>query len=184
MFYNGWKISGECGCEIRFQIRKVEAREFYITQLGWYATAFDSVVWKSRDRALHGKPDMFKMWVFKQSSSFHATGRNMGRWFGSEHTSCPNCNMPDENATHLLHCRDAGRYSLFRSEANKLATWLRNSHTDPTLATILSSYVLSRGDKHLEALGLPSEFHRQNLYTSPANSVQSPSQLTFDAYSG
>jgi hypothetical protein len=72
MFYNGWKISGECGCEIRFQIRKVEAREFYITQLGWYATAFDSVVWKSRDRALHGKPDMFKMWVFKQSSSFHA----------------------------------------------------------------------------------------------------------------
>jgi hypothetical protein len=87
LYYNGSKISGECGREIRFQIGKVKARVFYITQLGWYATAFDNVDWESRDKALHGKPDMFKMWLFKQSSSFCATGKNMGRWFGSEHTS-------------------------------------------------------------------------------------------------
>jgi hypothetical protein len=108
LFYNGSKISGECGREIRFQIGKVEARSFYITQLGWYATAFDNVDWETRDKALHGKPDMFKMWLFKQSSSFCATGKNMGRCFGSEHTACPNCGQPDEDSEHLLHCRDSG----------------------------------------------------------------------------
>lgn len=98
------KSSGECRQEISFQIGKVEAREFYTTQLGWYAIAFDNVDWVSRDKALDGKPDMCRMWLFKQSSSFCATGRNMGRWFGSEHTLCPNCDMPDEDASHLLHC--------------------------------------------------------------------------------
>jgi hypothetical protein len=107
------KISGECGREIQFQIGKVDGREFYITQLGWYATAFDNVDWKSRNSALHGKPDLFKMWLFKQSLSFCPSGKNMGRWFGSEHTSCPNRNTPDEDAAHLLHCRDPGRFSLF-----------------------------------------------------------------------
>jgi hypothetical protein len=61
LFHNRVKISGECGREIRFQIGKVEALEFYITQLGWYATAFHNVDWESRDSALNGKPDMFKM---------------------------------------------------------------------------------------------------------------------------
>ena len=44
-------------------------------QLGWYAMAFDNVDWESRNSALNGKPDMFKMWLFKQSSSFCATGK-------------------------------------------------------------------------------------------------------------
>jgi hypothetical protein len=34
LFHNGVKISGECGREIRFQIGKVEARDFYINHLG------------------------------------------------------------------------------------------------------------------------------------------------------
>jgi hypothetical protein len=58
---------------------------------------------------------------------FCATGINMGRWYGSEHTSCPNCDKPDEDAAHLLHCQDTGRFSLFQSEANKLAGF--SSHT-------------------------------------------------------
>jgi hypothetical protein len=84
----------------------------------------------------------------------------MGKWFGSEHTSCPNCDMPDEDAAHLLHCRDPGRFSLFQSEVNKLAARLRQSHTDPTLATILTDYILSRGTRRLNVLDLPSKFHR------------------------
>lgn len=149
IFYEGSKISGECGAELRFQISKVEARRVYVTQLGWHAQVFDNIDWKARDRALDGKPDMFKQWLFKQSSSFCASGKNMGRWFGSEHTSCPNCNAPKEDAAHLLHCPDAGRFSLFRSEVNKLENWLSMHHTDPDLARILPPYILGRGDKTL-----------------------------------
>jgi hypothetical protein len=107
VFHEGQKISGECGSDItRFHIGMVEARAFNISQLGWHAATFNSVDWKSRDQCLAPKLDMFKMWVFKQSSKFCASGRNMGRWFGSEHTSCPNCRSEDEDSAHLLHCRD------------------------------------------------------------------------------
>lgn len=152
VFHEGQKISGECGKELRFHIGRKEARNFYITQLGWYATTFDNVDWGSRDRALDDKPDMFKMWLFKQSSSFCASGKNMGRWYGAEHTSCPNCNAPDEDAAHLLHCRDAGRYALYRSEVEKGVSWLQQGHTDPQLASILTAYLHGRGSKQLSSM--------------------------------
>lgn len=145
LFYNGHKIVSECGKEIRFQIGRREARQFYINQLGWYAATFDNVDWQSRDSAIGDKPDMFKMWLCKQTSTFCASGKNMGRWFGSEHTSCPNCNAPDEDAAHLLHCRDAGRFALFRSEVEKIVSWLQQSHTDPELAAVLIAYLRGRG---------------------------------------
>lgn len=161
IFHDNNKISGECGAEIRFHIGLVEARAFYITQLGWYAATFDNVDWKSRDKCLSPKPDMFKMWIFKQSSKFCASGRNMGRWFNSEHTSCPNCGLEDEDSSHLMHCGDAGRFGLFREEVNKLTAWLQSSHTDPDLARILPIYLLNRGTVSMSSIeGLPREFLR------------------------
>eukprot|EP00956_Cyclotella_meneghiniana_P045868 scaffold388458_cov96-Cyclotella_meneghiniana.AAC.1 len=108
VFHGGQKIIGECGSEIRYQIGKVEARDFYINKLGWYAAVFDNVDWAARDKVLSRKPDMFRMWVVKQSSGFISSGKNMRRWFGSEHTQCPNCGKEDEDAQHLLHCPDPG----------------------------------------------------------------------------
>ena len=164
IFYEGQKIVGECGSEVRFQIGKQEARQYYITQLGWYAATFDNVDWKSRDKALCDKPDMFKMWLCKQSSSFCATGKNMGRWFGSEHTSCPNCNAPDEDAAHLLHCRDAGRFALYQSEVETVVSWLQQSHTDPVLASLLSSYLRGRGEVTLCSVKHTASFLRPFAY--------------------
>ena len=124
----------------------------YITQLGWYAATFDNVDWKARDKCLAPKPDMFKMWVFKQGSKFCASGRNMGRWFSSEHTSCPNCGVEDEDSAHLMHCPDSGRFGCFREEVKKLTAWLQSSHTDPDLACIIPSYLLNRGSKTLSSM--------------------------------
>ena len=167
LFYCGCKISGECGAEIRFQVGKVEARQFYLTQLGWYAATFDNVDWISRDKALARKPDMFKMWLCKQTSSFCASGKNMGRWFGSEHTSCPNCGTADEDSRHLLHCTDAGRFALFRTELDSLSAWLQQNHTDPLLARVLREYIFARGEKSLSSFQLPLPYqkfaHAQDL---------------------
>jgi hypothetical protein len=49
---------------------------------------------------------------------------------------------------------------LFCSEVNKLAQWLQQSHTDPTLAIILVEYTLARGDKKLCDMSLRQEFHK------------------------
>eukprot|EP00956_Cyclotella_meneghiniana_P027633 scaffold62402_cov42-Cyclotella_meneghiniana.AAC.1 len=159
--HGGQKISGECGSEIRYQIGKVQAREFYITKLGWYAAVFDNVDWAARDKVLSRKPDMFRMWVFKQSSGFISSGKNMKRWFGSEHSQCPNCGKDDEDSHHLMHCPDSGRFALFREEAQKLTVWLEMNHTDPILAKIISRYVMNRGSSRLaDFSNVPPEYYK------------------------
>lgn len=149
---NGSKISGDCGAELRFQVSRVAARTFYLSQLGWYASTFDNVDWEARDAALAGTPDMFKLWLCKQGSSFCASGKNMGRWFGSDVTSCPNCGAEDEDSAHLLHCPDAGRYGLLRAEVDELSSWMQSTHTDPDLARCLKAYILARGQKSFSSL--------------------------------
>jgi hypothetical protein len=61
VYYNSVKLSSECGSEIRFQVGKSKARQYYINSLGWFASTFDSIDWEARDKALDSKPDMFKI---------------------------------------------------------------------------------------------------------------------------
>ena len=149
VFYGGKKIRSECGKEIRYQVGRAEARSFYLSELGWFEATFDSVDWEARDKALDGKPDMFKAWLSKQSSTFCASGVNMGRWFGSPVTCCPNCLKPDEDSRHLMHCTDigrlVGRIALFRAELDELYSWLRQPHTHPGLAAMVYTYLYDRG---------------------------------------
>lgn len=84
----------------------------------------------------------------------------MKRWFGSEYTNCPNCDLPDEDSRHLLHCTDAGRYALYRSEVDKVVSWLQQHHTDPELAGVISAYLYGRGNTTLCSLPrLSPEIH-------------------------
>jgi hypothetical protein len=137
VYYNSVKLSIECGSEIRFQVGKSKACQYYINSLGWFASTFDSINWEARDKALDSKPDMFKIWLSKQGSGFCATGKNMQHWFGDKITHCPNCGGAHEDAAHLLHCPDTGRFSLFRQEVKSLHKWLEQDHTHPELARLL-----------------------------------------------
>ena len=166
VFYNGNKISRECGPEIRFQVGRKEARHYYLTELGWLSATFDSFDWPSRDAALAGKHDMFRNSLSKQSSSFCATGKNMGRWFDSEVTCCPNCLAPHEDASHLiLHCPDTGRLSLFRTELQELQSWLLQPHTHPGIASMLYSYIYDNGRTSMASVA-PSDRQLQRLTNS------------------
>jgi hypothetical protein len=156
VFYNSVKLSSDCGSEIRFQVGKSKARSFYLNSLGWFASVFDSIDWEARNKALESKPDMFKTWLCKQSSGFCATGTNMQRWFGDDITNCPNCGKSGEDAAHLLHCPDAGRFGLFRQEVSSLKQWLQQPHTHPELACLLPQYILGRGAVKFASLPIQS----------------------------
>ena len=152
VFFNGGKLSSECGDEIRYQVDRSEARQFYITQLGWSCAAFDQVDWALRRRVLQHKPDMFKAWLFKQTSSFCATGQNMAQWFDDDITECPNCGLIDETSRHLLHCSDPGRFLLFRQRSREMELWMAQPHTDPILPSIITLYIFHCGKKSMASL--------------------------------
>ena len=60
--YDGKKICGECGEEIRYQVGRKEARHFYLTELGWMAATFHAVDWPARDKSLTKTPEMFQIY--------------------------------------------------------------------------------------------------------------------------
>ena len=156
VFLGNQKITGECGDEIRFVIGLKKARRFYLEELGWMAATFDSVDWVSRDKALAQTTDMFRTWLCKQCSSFCATGRNMGRWFDSDATECPNCHQESEDSKHLLHCQDEGRTKFFYDEVKTLEGWLAGIHTDPALGAALTQYIKGRGQVTLREIVGPT----------------------------
>jgi hypothetical protein len=90
------------------------------------------------------KPDMFGIWLFASSlrrSSFCASRKNMGRWFGSEVTCCPNCLQPDEDAAYLLQ--------------------MNRSHTHPLWAHAVACYIFDRrAVKFQDIPGLPLELRK------------------------
>lgn len=150
------KLNSEYGSEIRFQMGPKDARHFYLSELWWFAVTFDAVDWDTLDLVLSSTSDMFRIWLCKQFSSFCATRKNMGRWFGSEATQCPNCKEDKETSQHLLHCPDAGRSAFFRDEVKTLQSWPASNHADPSLGAALSEYIAGRGSATLASIVTPT----------------------------
>jgi hypothetical protein len=117
IFHKEKKLSGDCGDEIQFQVYFRLSRKIFIEELGWHGLTFDDVDWEHRAACLRSKPEMYQLWLSKQSTGFCATGVNMGHWFDATVTSCPNCFRPAEAVGHLLHCKDAGRIKLASTKA-------------------------------------------------------------------
>eukprot|EP00956_Cyclotella_meneghiniana_P035637 scaffold116650_cov38-Cyclotella_meneghiniana.AAC.2 len=69
-----------------------------------------SAACSSRKKSVRRSPLVLKM---LHSSGFISSGKNMRRWFGSEHSQCPNCGKEDEDAQHLMHCPDPGGSHYF-----------------------------------------------------------------------
>jgi hypothetical protein len=147
VFHKGKKLSNDCGDEIRFQVYLRIARKFFVEELGWHGATFDDVDWDQRDACLRGKPEMYQLWLSKQSTGFCATGVNMGRWFDATVTSCPNCSSPKETAGHLLRCKDVGRTKLFKDTIISLEEWMESHYTDPRLARAVSLFLQHRGNR-------------------------------------
>jgi hypothetical protein len=55
----------------------------------------------------------------------------------------------------MIFCRDPARSEVFSSSVEKLVDWLVSQRTDPELITLLSSYLLHRGDSSMLSLCAP-----------------------------
>lgn len=166
VYYQNSKITEECGTELRYQIGRMKACFFYLEELGCYAATFDAVNWETHDRATANKPEMFRLWLCKQCSGFSATGKNMGRWYGSDSTCCccPNCYHEDKDSQHLMYCYNPGRFGLFQEGVKELFAWMAKGHTHPDLEMWLPCY-LNHGRRQFSSMpGLLASLQRLAHY--------------------
>jgi hypothetical protein len=85
---DGVELTTDVGPEVRLQLRKEEAEQFYMKPcniingvnrggLGWSSQRFHAVAWTTIESALMSKPDMFQLWLSKQWIGICTTRRNM-----------------------------------------------------------------------------------------------------------
>ena len=129
------KLTTDVATEVRFSLGTLEARWFFtkpvrmrrgsnVGGLGWTHGKFDCVDWRILHNVLTSKPDMYGVWVSKQTVGACATRRALARIQGSDDDRCPNCLIGPERHTHLNQCQDQGRSHVFEKDVEDLHMWL------------------------------------------------------------
>ncbi len=106
----GIKITSNIAPLVHHILSREEARKFYtkakeVTNgtnkggLSWSQATFDMVDWSAITAALRGKPEMFGLWLSKQSIGVYANRKNLGRIQDILDDQCPNCGSIQEDNT-------------------------------------------------------------------------------------
>ena len=165
----GEKYTTDIAKEVRFYLGEDEARRFYTDGrkktgggLGWVQHRFDQLVWASLHKTLASKPDMYGIWLSKQSSGCCATRVHiLKRLQDHLDNKCPNCGR-QEQASHLMVCPSKDRTKLLEEGVEQLTTWLHeDSRTNTELAYWIPKYVIFRGQRLMATLGPMSHAMRQ-----------------------
>ena len=157
VFVQDNKLTTDVSKEVRFALGEREARDFYTRPKpkgqGWTAERFDQVDFASLNRCLDTKPDMFGIWLSKQSSGFCATRKYMACLQDHISNKCPNCGRV-EDANHLCRCPGEDRTRLLQDGVDSLRQWmLQDGRTEPDLAFYIPKYIMFRGTRRFSTLG-------------------------------
>ena len=130
------------------QPRDEQGRRPKSSGLGWSREAFRAVDWKTLTECLRSKPQMYQLWLSKQSSGFCGTQDMVARWDATSDGKCPNCRCP-ESAAHLMVCPDRERTRLLHAMADELQSWLSAHHGHRELVYWIPRYIKLRGTRLL-----------------------------------
>ena len=162
---DGCKVTSDITKDIRHHLRKEHARKCFtapicvkrdvnISGLGWPSSKFDLIDWAALSSALAPKPDMYGVWLAKQTIGVCATRRNMTKIGGGLDDRCPNCLCGPERNDHLLRCSDPGRTELFDDDVRNLQTWMiGRANTNDEIADKIYTYLMLRGEVTMGELG-------------------------------
>jgi hypothetical protein len=76
---------------------------------------------------------------------FCGTRLQIARWNQTDDNRCPNCDQPEERASHLNVCPSLDQTLQFKESVEKLSKWLDSGHTHPAIAFWVLKYLLARG---------------------------------------
>lgn len=81
---------------------------------------FDMVDWDVIGDAQARFPEGFLLWILKHVTSFCGAGEMMKIWEAWDNSQCPDCNMKNEEARHVLACKNINMISEFSMDMEVL----------------------------------------------------------------
>jgi hypothetical protein len=75
-------------------------------------------------------------WITKQASENCSVGSTFRQWRKQETDTCPRCDLPGEDASHVLWCRAENSDAPWEANFTELISYLNKTNTHPSLITI------------------------------------------------
>ena len=140
------KQTSDIGPGLRLSVGRREAKTLYAKKEMLDEESFELVAWDSLTTALSKKPKMYQQWLAKQTSGYCGVGSRI-KYFGKGHChKCPSCGDPNEDANHLMRCKDKTRREVLQRSVDELESWMRQNKTHPDLVASIPTYILGRGN--------------------------------------
>lgn len=100
---------------------------------------FKSINWPSLGTAMHQWAFGKQKWMAKHLSGFSATGRVMKRRKEWDHDRCPRCEKHNEDATHILTCRNPSARQHWLTSVSTFSEILTKQKTHPDILRVIIS---------------------------------------------
>jgi hypothetical protein len=89
---------------------------------------------------------MYEVWLTKHVSD--CCGMNVQMYYrsgGCHSPKCEFCGNEDEYSSHICHCRDPGRDSMYHISVKELISWLEMTLGKRQVASTIETYLMSHG---------------------------------------
>ena len=104
------------------------------------------------------------------------------RWTKDLKNKFPSCGGTNGTATHVTRCTDEGRQDLWAKSGDDLDKWMLKSHTEPTLRTMITTYLRERENRSMTeiAMSIPHNLPSHYSKERPKNLGQVQDRLGWD----
>ena len=145
LIVDGTKATGSLQAAVVEDVGRRRARNWYHARKIIHRAHFNLVWWQGVGRSMLSFPQMFRVFVTKQTSSFCGTNRQLSRINPSVKNVCPSCGCRNESARHITRCRDDVRAQMFAISVGDLVKWMESTRVDVALIRLVRDYLLARG---------------------------------------
>ena len=107
LIIHGVKLTSDMADPLRYEISKMDARDYLIKEERWTEEKFDAVDWDWLNATLATKSNLYRQWLSKQHSGHCGIRVQVGYYSGESdpEVGCPCC-RENETAAHLCVCPD------------------------------------------------------------------------------
>ena len=148
--YSSWRceinnqiITENIDSHIQNHIYHEQMKCFLIEKRQYTEDSFKSIDWIAIEKAAESMSTRRRIWLTKFVSGFCATGSVMKKRKLWDDELCPLCGCCKETTDHIIQCTDERSRLQYQKSIKKFITYLKKSHTDPTIISIFENATIT-----------------------------------------
>jgi hypothetical protein len=131
---NGLKMARYTTEGLYSQIWGARTKKYWKQKWGWQKEVMETLDWKTMGHVYSNLLLSERRKLVKLASGHLSVGRKLTQWRMAEHSKCPRCQQPEENAQHVLLCQNRQARQVWDEGIKDIRDWMTKQETDPVLS--------------------------------------------------